>query len=124
MTTLPLTKPTESRSSKGNIDFFVCLAVSAHNSRKKGRQEHESTERREKRLRERNRKRDIKPKLGEKSGWCPKAIKIVLHVEPTNISEVLNMNPIKPGPEKNEQVRREERKKEMKGGRKEKEKVD
>jgi len=36
---------------------------------------------------ERNRG-DIKPKLGEKSGWCPKAIKPVLHVEPTNISEV------------------------------------
>lgn len=32
------------------------------------------------------------PKLGE-NGWCPKAIKTVLHVEPTNISEALNMDP-------------------------------
>lgn len=47
------------------------------------------------RQRERKRKRVIMPKLGE-NGWRPKAIKTVLHVEPTNISEVLNMDPIRP----------------------------
>lgn len=31
------------------------------------------------------------------SGRRPKATKTVLHVKPTNISEVLNMNPTKPG---------------------------
>lgn len=50
------------------------------------------------------------PKLGE-NGWRPKAIKIVLHVEPTNISEVLNMDPTRPGPEKKGQMKEEERKK-------------
>lgn len=58
----------------------------------------------EKRSRKGNRGSDIKPKLGEKSGWHPKAIKTVLYVEPTNISEILNMNPIRPGPERKEQV--------------------
>ncbi len=62
--------------------------------------------------------RDIKPKLGGKSGWWPKATKTVLHVEPTNISEVLNMNPIRPGP-----VRKGKEKKEMKRERKGEEKV-
>lgn len=60
-----------------------------------------------KREEERKRGRDLKPKLG---GWRPKATKTVLHVEPTNISEVLNMNPIRPGPERKEQVKGEERK--------------
>lgn len=40
------------------------------------------------------------------SGWRPKATETVLHVEPTNISEVLNMKRIRPGPERKEQVKR------------------
>lgn len=43
---------------------------------------------------------NIRPELGKKSGWRPEAIKTVFHVEPTNISELLNMNHIRLGPQR------------------------
>lgn len=54
--------------------------------------------------------KDIQAELGV---WerrsCPKTIKSVLHVEPTNISEVLHMRPIRQGPGAMEQVKSEQR---------------
>lgn len=88
MTSLPLTKPTES-SERKHLFLSVCLAVSMHNSHKKMNKRGRKHRKKGKRSRVREiRGGDIKPKLGEKSGWRPKAIKPVLHVEPTNISEV------------------------------------
>lgn len=82
---------------------MISLSVSPLARKKKKKKKRKDDERMkaltEKRQRREERGRDIKPELGEKSGWRPKAIKTVLHVEPTNISEVLNMNPIRPGPE-------------------------
>lgn len=49
--------------------------------------------------------REKEREILSQSGWHPKATKTVLHVEPTNISEVLNMNPIRPGPKRKEQVK-------------------
>lgn len=54
----------------------------------------------EKDKKERKTESNIRPELGKKSGWRPEAIKTVFHVGPTNISELLNMNHIRLGPQR------------------------
>lgn len=54
---------------------------------------------------------NIRPELRKKSGRRPEAIKTVFHVEPTNISELLNMNHIRLGPQRERRARKRKRKK-------------
>ncbi len=99
VTKLHLSEKTEARS--GRHEFCVFLGVTAYHKHEKERQDDES----------------IDGKEGEilsQSGRRPKATKNVLHVEPTNISEALNMNSIRAGRKRGEKVKGRQRDEEQK----------
>lgn len=88
--TMPfLSKTPASRTGKRNIHLYACVTFTAHFRHKKGDGNIEIDEAKGK-----NKSGDI-----NQCEWTvSKSYKNLLLVEPTNISEVLNMSPIRPWP--------------------------